>query len=315
MRENVNKTGKVKKKKGRKKRRGALPIELFPFGTPGRLRSKEKETVNNCIFPSNKRLVGGDDIFLNESVSKLNCILGALAIIHIESMFFFEKKIRYLNLVKASASDVVFLWHFLFSASMLSAPSNAQQYGWRERGVGGGWRKWRGREPKNRFLHTEEEEEPCHFQAKKRERKRKEWATNNETIVWASKHREGKKKEGTNGPYRTTTTKTTSSTVCVSVYTCTTTTTANTIACLPSPHPLYIAAGYTFGSRWKGGGYYVACLLFNGTTEKPSGSGSFKSLPHTTACIVSLSLSLCMCVCVCLDTESAENGKTCRNLI
>jgi hypothetical protein len=32
-----------------------------------------------------------DDISLNESVSKLNCILGALAIIHIESMFFFEK--------------------------------------------------------------------------------------------------------------------------------------------------------------------------------------------------------------------------------
>ena len=67
-------------------------------------------------------------------------------------------------------------------------------------------------------------------------------------------------------------------------------------------HPPTIAAGYILFAPAEKGGYYVACLLFNGTTQKPSGSGSFKSLLHTTA------HRLCMYVCVCIYREKRRHA-------
>ena len=130
--------------------------------------------------------------------------------------------------------------------------------------------------------------------------------------MWASKHRKRKKKKEQTGIWEEDEDDVVVDGVCLYIHVpvvhCTTTTTVyvcqyNSPSIHPSLlHPPTIAAGYILFAPAEKGGYYVACLLFNGTTQKPSGSGSFKSLLHTTA------HRLCMYVCVCIYREKRRHA-------
>lgn len=99
------------------------------------------------------------------------------------------------------------------------------------------------------------------FQAKKK-RRRKEWATNNETIVWASKHRErGRKRRNKRAYGEEDEDDVVVDGVCLYIhvpppllYVCQ----YNSPSLHPSIHPPTIAAGYILFAPAEKGGYYVA---------------------------------------------------------